>query len=83
MTTSSRFLFLKDIILNKHYIHHIISSPEKYVIHMQQHLYGWSFLGTGSMNSEHLRVEIKKSTDQEEYEIVSKWLKAEQSQTLV
>jgi hypothetical protein len=50
---------------------------------MQQHLYGWSFLGTGSMNSENLLVEIKKSTDQEEYEIVSKWLKAEQSQTLV
>ncbi len=45
---------------------------------MQQNLNGWFFLGTGSINSEHIRVEIKKSTDQEEYEIVSRWLKAEQ-----
>jgi hypothetical protein len=50
---------------------------------MQQHIHGWSFLGTGSMNSEHLRVEIKKSTDQEEYEIVTKWLKAEQKPPMV
>jgi hypothetical protein len=78
MTTSSRFLFLKGLILNKHCIHHITSSPEKYVIYMQQNLNGWFFLGTGSINSEHIRVEIKKSTDQEEYEIVSRWLKAEQ-----
>ncbi len=81
MTASSRFLFLKGIIINKHWIHHITTSPEKYVIYLQQNMNGWSFLGTGFMNSEHQRVEIKKSTDMEEYETVSKWLKTEQEQS--
>ncbi len=79
----SRFLFLKSIILNKHYIHHITTSPEKYVIYLQQNMNGWSFFGNGVLEMEHQRVEIKKSTDSEEYEIVTKWLESEQSQTLV
>jgi hypothetical protein len=73
---SSRFLFLKDIIVNIHHIQYITRSAEKYVLRMnQESLSGFT---PGVIQSESVSITVEKSKHLEEYEILTKWLAHEE-----
>ncbi len=76
---SSRFLFLKDLIINIHHIQHITRSAEKYVLRMnQENLSGFTLFGSGVIQSESVSITVEKSKHLEEYEILTKWLAREE-----
>ncbi len=76
----SRFLRLKNCLLNVSQIRYINIKPDEYKISLiGSELNGTFMLGSGGFNSDNTTITVCKKEDLEDFTIVSDWMLAEKN----
>ena len=75
----SKFIRLKNFIINTNYIQSIVINPNKYNIHLMSNKFDGSIwcvpgFGTGTIYSYNYEIEVCETKHSSDYKIVSDWI---------
>ena len=79
----SKFIKLKNLIINVNYIHSIVIEPNKYCINVMSNKFdgrSWflsGFAGMGSIYSDNYEIEVCETNDFSDYKIITDWIDAQ------
>ena len=71
----ANFVKLTGVIINTKFITQILIKPQKYVFYLNNGQFGgFTLLGSGSINTEKLIMDVCQFENPEDYKIVSDWI---------
>jgi hypothetical protein len=74
----TNFLKFTACILNTKFITRILIEPQKYVVYLDSSQFeGYTLLGSGSVRTENLRMDICEVESPKDYKTISNWIESD------